>query len=71
MSKYQAADQAVKAYDAFIFSSVGFAFDADRADLLAINAAEACAQAARDRSVNQFTRDHYRALRDQFAAIPA
>jgi hypothetical protein len=69
MTKYQAADQAVQAYDSYVFSSVGRPFDSDRANLLAFYAVEACAAAARDRTVNQVTRDYYASLRDQMGAF--
>jgi hypothetical protein len=68
-NKGAAADQAIQAYDAFLFSSFGRQFDAGKADALAFDALTACAEAARDRSVNQFTRDTYAGLREQFALI--
>jgi len=69
MIKHQAADKAIAAYDAFVFASVGRQFDAHKADTLAAAAALECSTAARDRTVNQFTRDHYRELAVQFNAI--
>jgi hypothetical protein len=69
MTKYQAADRAIAAYDAFIFASVGRAFDADKADTLAAVAVAECEAAARDRTVNQCTRDLYRAQAAEFRAI--
>jgi len=71
MTKYQSADQSIGAYDAFIFSSVGRPFDANKADTLAAIAAVDCDEAARDRTVNQFTRDYYRAQAAEFRAICA
>lgn len=66
---YQSADRAILAYDSYVFSSVGRSFAADKADLLAANAAIACEVAARDRRVNQFTRNFYRARAAEFIGI--
>lgn len=71
MTKYQEADRSIAAYDAFIFAAVGRSFDANKADLLASTAMLDCEDAARDRSVNQATRDYYREMRDEFRAICA
>lgn len=71
MTKYHAADQSIANYDAFIFSSVGRAFDANKADALAAIAVVDCDEAARDRTVNQVTRDHYRKQAAEFRAICA
>ncbi len=70
-TKYAAADQAIAAYDAFIFASVGRAFNSLTADLLAESAADACKIAARDRSINATTRKFYREHATEFAAIYA
>jgi hypothetical protein len=61
-TKYENADRAIAAYDAFVFAAVGRTVEnfADRADCLALIAALECDVAARDRTVNQFTRDFYR-----------
>lgn len=40
------ADKAVAAYDAYVFGAVGRSFDGFKADLLAADAADACAKAA-------------------------
>jgi hypothetical protein len=69
MAKHEAADKAIQAYDAFIFSSIGRPFNSFKADMLALSALEACKEAAADYSVNQHTRCHYARLRDQFALI--
>jgi hypothetical protein len=69
MTKYQAADRAIQAYDAFIFAAVGRPFDADKADLLAMYAAEDCKAAAADRTMNQTTRNYYREQAAVFTAI--
>ena len=71
MTKYAAADQSIAAYDAFIFSSVGRSFDANKADALAAVAMVDCEEAARDRSVNQVTRNAYKAHAEEFRAICA
>lgn len=71
MTKYQAADRSIASYDAFIFSAVGRPFDANKADTLAAIAAVDCEEAARDRTVNQFTRDQYRNQAVEFRAICA
>lgn len=71
MTKYQAADQSIAAYDAFIFSAVGRPFDANKADTLAAVAVVDCDEAARDRTVNQVTRDYYRSMATEFRAICA
>lgn len=69
MNKTQAADRSIAAYDAFVFASVGRQFDANKADALAAVAVVDCEVAARDRSINQTTRNIYAALRDEFRAI--
>jgi hypothetical protein len=69
MNKQQQADQAIKAYDAYIFSTFFPAFDAFKADQLAAGAVDACQAAARDRTANEATRTYYADLRDQFRAI--
>jgi hypothetical protein len=66
---YLQADSSMAAYDAFIFSSVGRPFDANKADALAASAVNACEVASRDRSVNQFTRDYYCTQAANFRAI--
>jgi len=71
MTTYQTADRAIQAYDAFIFAAVGRAFDADKADLLALYAAEDCRVAAQDRTMNQTTRNYYRERAAEFTAICA
>lgn len=70
-AKYTQADQAIAAYDYFIRTSAGRPFDSAHADLLAMDAAEACDVAARDRTVNQATRDIYRAKAVEFHGIYA
>lgn len=71
MTTYTEADSAIAAYDSFIFGSVGRSFDSNRADTLAAVAVVMCEVASRDRSVNQCTRDHYRAQAAQFRGIAA
>lgn len=68
---YLEADAAIRAYDSFIFAAVGRPFDSERADLLAASAWACCAAAAKDRSVNAFTRGFYRALAAEFHSIAA
>lgn len=63
------ADTSIKAYDEYVFASVGRSFDANKADALAAVAYVDCETASRDRKVNQVTRDHYRALAAQFKGI--
>lgn len=69
MTKYQAADQSIANYEAYVFASVGHGFSADKADALAAVAVLDCRAAARDRSVNVFTRKHYARMAVEFAAI--
>jgi hypothetical protein len=72
LTKYQEADQSIAAYDAFIFACPGKPFDgelAEKADLLAATAMICCREAARDLSMNQTTRNVYRALYNEFKAI--
>ena len=69
MNTYTAADKSIAAYDAYVFASVGRSFDANKADTLAAVAVVDCEVAARDRKVNQATRDFYRAQAALFRAI--
>lgn len=69
MTTYQNADRSIARYDAYVFASVGRSFDAGKADTLAAVAFVDCEVAARDRSVNQFTRNAYALLAAQFKAI--
>jgi hypothetical protein len=71
MTTYQAADKSIGAYDAYIFASVGRSFDANRANALAAAAVVDCETAAHDRSINQFTQNHFRAQAEEFRAICA
>lgn len=70
---YAHADAAIRAYDAFVFAAVGRQvqnFD-ERADTLAAVAWASCDAAAKDRTVNAFTRKFYRELAAEFHAIAA
>lgn len=68
-NSYQIADRAIAAYDAYVFASVGRAFDGGKADILAFDAAECCKTASRDQSINAFTRNIYREQSIEFYAI--
>ena len=61
MTKYERADKAIKAYEACVFTAVGFMNEKTETRILVleVDALDACEQAARDRSVNQCTRDYY------------
>jgi hypothetical protein len=61
MTKYERADLAVKAYETAVFSAVGHNDEATttRLTVLEFDALDACTEAARDRTVNQTTRDYY------------
>jgi hypothetical protein len=61
MTKYERADAAIKAYEAMVFAAVGHNDEATttRILVLEVDALDACEQAARDRSVNQVTRNYY------------
>jgi hypothetical protein len=67
--KYKQADISIASYDAYIFTAIGGAFSADKADTLAAVAVVDCEIASRDRTVNQFTRNFYRAQAEQFRSI--
>lgn len=60
-TKYALADAAIAAYETALFAAVGRMNESteNRLALLEFYAIEACTAAARDRSVNQFTRNHY------------
>lgn len=60
MTKYEQADRSIAAYDAALFDAVGRSGQSGRLNLLAAAAQLDCTVAARDRSVNQATRDYYR-----------
>jgi hypothetical protein len=63
------ADDAAKAYDAYIFSSVGRAFDAFKADMLAANAAEAFRAAVKLGKKIGTSTQYDQARADEFAEI--
>lgn len=70
MTAYQIADKAIAHYEAYVFASVGRAFDAFKADQLADSAAEACRVAARAEKLAGF-RAFYAERAAEFAAIAA
>ena len=71
MTTYESADRAVEAYDRYIFAAPGREYNEEFADTLAAIAAVECDTAAHDRTVNAFTRRHYRRTAEQFWSICA
>jgi hypothetical protein len=61
MTKYEVADKAIQAYEAVVFAAVGRSNEQIETHIivLGLDAMEACEMAARDRSVPQWSRDHY------------
>jgi hypothetical protein len=71
MEKISAADKSINAYDQYVFSCVGRSFDANKADALAAIASIDCEAAAKNKAVNQFTRNIYKAKAEEFKRIAA
>jgi hypothetical protein len=61
MTKCEIAETAIAVYEVAVFSAVGHndKITATRIEVLGVDALDACSKAARDRTVNQVTRDYY------------
>ena len=71
MTKFQAADTAIAAYDAYVFASFGRSFDAEKADTLAAVCVVECEIAAKDRTEPASYRKDYANNAKYFRAILA